>query len=49
MNITNYPQDPHLKQYANGWCLSHEKGLNYEKSCFLPHVAQLLKKTEPSK
>lgn len=49
MNITNYPQDPHLKQYANGWYLSHEKGLNYEKSCFLPHVAQLLKKTEPSK
>lgn len=31
------------------WCLGHKRGLNYEKSCFLPDFAQLLKKTEPSK
>lgn len=33
MNATIFLQDPHLMQYADGWCLGHERGLNYEKSC----------------
>lgn len=49
MNTTIYVQDPHLMQYADGGCLWHERGLNYERSCFLRDFAQLLKKTEHSK
>lgn len=46
MSTGIYLQDPHLMQCANGWCLVHERGLNYEKSCFLPVFSKLLEKTE---